>query len=46
MVFPSKEAEKMINVIFDEIDEMLEDAPAELKSMIKTKGMAKMQKIN
>lgn len=41
-----KEAEKMINVIFDEIDEMLEDAPAELKSMIKTKGMAKMQKIN
>lgn len=40
-----KEAEKMINVIFDEIDEMLEDAPAELKSMIKTKGMAKMQKI-
>ena len=41
-----KEAEKMINVIFDEIDEMLEDAPQELKSMIKTKGMAKMQKIN
>lgn len=40
-----KEAEKMINVIFDEIDEMLEDAPAELKTMIKTKGMSKMQKI-
>lgn len=40
-----REAEKMINVIFDELDEMLQDAPAELKTMIKNKGMAKMQKI-
>lgn len=40
------EAEKMLNVVFDEIDEMLEDAPQELKNMIKTKGMTRFQKIS
>lgn len=40
-----REAEKMLNVVFDEIDEMLEDAPQELKNMVKTKGMTRFQKI-
>ena len=40
-----KEAEKMINVIFDELEESLSDAPKEVKDMIKNKGMAKLQKI-
>lgn len=40
-----KEGEKMLNVIFDEIDEMLQDASPEMRSMVKTKGMARMQKI-
>ena len=41
-----REAEKMLNVVFDEIDEMLEDAPPEMKSMVKTKGMTRFQKIS
>ncbi len=41
-----KEAEKMINVIFDELEESLSDAPKEVKDMIKSKGMTKLQKIN
>lgn len=41
-----KEAEKMINVIFDELEESLSDAPKEVKDMIKNKGMAKLQKMN
>lgn len=41
-----REAEKMLNVVFDEIDEMIEDAPPEMKSMVKTKGMARFQKIS
>ena len=40
-----KEGEKMVNVILDEIEEMLQDAPAEMKSMVKSKVMTKMQKI-
>jgi len=40
-----KETEKMLNVVFDEIDEMLEDASPEVKSLVKTKGMARFQKI-
>lgn len=39
------EAEKMLNVVFDEIDEMLEDATPEMKNMVKTKGMTRFQKI-
>lgn len=40
-----KETEKMLNVVFDEIDEMLEGASPEVKSLVKTKGMARFQKI-
>lgn len=40
-----KEGEKMLGVIFDEIEEMLADAPSELKNMVKTKGLARLQKI-
>lgn len=40
-----KEAEKMVNVIFDELEESLSDAPKEVKDMIKNKGMTKLQKI-
>lgn len=40
-----REAEKMLNVIFDEVDEMLQDASPEMRSMVKTKGLARMQKI-
>ena len=40
-----KEMEKVLNVVFDEIDEMLEDSTPEMKSMVKTKGMARFQKI-
>lgn len=41
-----QEMEKVLNVVFDEIDEMLEDASPELKNMVKTKTMARMQKIS
>lgn len=41
-----REAEKMLNVVFDEIDEMLSDAPPEMKNMVKTKGMTRFQKIS
>lgn len=40
-----KEMEKVLNVVFDEIDEMLEDSTPEMKSMVKTKGMARFQKM-
>ena len=40
-----KEGEKMLNVIIDELMEMVSDATPEMKNMIKTKGMAAMQKI-
>ncbi len=40
-----KEMEKVLNVVFDEIDDMLQDAPAEMKNMVKSKGMSRMQKI-
>lgn len=40
-----KEGEKMLNVIIDELMEMVNDATPEMKNMIKTKGMAAMQKI-
>lgn len=40
-----KEGEKMLNVIMDEIDEMLQDTTPEMKNMVKTKVMARMQKI-
>lgn len=41
-----REAEKVLNVVFDELDEMLEDAPPEMKNMVKTKGMTRFQKIS
>lgn len=40
-----REAEKMVSVVLDEIDEMLEGASPELKNMVKTKTMSRMQKI-
>lgn len=40
-----KEGEKFLNVFFDELDEMLQDATPEMKNMVKTKTMARMQKI-
>lgn len=40
------EFEKVLNIVLDEIDDMLEDAPPEMKNMAKTKGMARLQKIN
>lgn len=39
------EFEKVLNIVLDEIDDMLEDAPPEMKNMAKTKGMARLQKI-
>lgn len=35
----------LLNVFFDELDEIMKDASPEMRSMIKTKGMARMQKI-
>lgn len=40
-----REAEKFVNVATDEIMEMLEDASPEVKNMVKTKVMSKMQKM-
>lgn len=40
------EFEKVLNIVLDEIDDMLEDAPQEMKNMAKTKGMARLQKIS
>ncbi len=40
-----REAEKFVNVATDEIMEMLEDASPEVKNMVKTKVMSKMQKL-
>ncbi len=40
-----KEAEKTANVFLDALVEMVEDESPEVKSMIKTKGMSKLQKI-
>lgn len=40
-----REMEKVLGVVFDEIDEMLEDASPEMKNMVKTKTMSRMQKI-
>lgn len=40
-----QEMEKVLNVVFDEIDEMIEDASPEIKNMVKTKGMSRFQKI-
>ena len=40
-----REAEKVLNVVFDEIDEMLDGATPEMKNMVKTKTMSRMQKI-
>lgn len=40
-----REGEKFLNVFFDELDEIMKDASPEMRSMIKTKGMARMQKI-
>lgn len=40
-----QEMEKVLNVVFDEIDEMMEDASPEIKNMVKTKGMSRFQKI-
>lgn len=40
------EMEKVLNVVFDEIDEMLEDASPEVKNMVKSKGLSRFQKIS
>lgn len=40
-----KEGEKLTNIILDEIEDILADAPPEMKSMFKSKVMTKMQKI-
>lgn len=40
------EFEKVLNIVLDEIDDMLADAPPEMKNMAKTKGMARLQKIS
>lgn len=40
------EFEKVLNVVLDELGDMLEDAPPEMKNMAKTKGMARLQKIS
>lgn len=40
------EFEKVLNIVLDEIDDMLEDAPPEMKNMVKTKGMTRFQKIS
>lgn len=40
-----REMEKVLGVVFDEIDEMLEDASPEMKNMVKTKTMSRMQRI-
>lgn len=40
-----REAEKVLNVVFDEIDEMLDGTTPEMKNMVKTKTMSRMQKI-
>ena len=40
------EFEKVLNIVLDEIDDMLQDAPPEMKNMAKTKGMARLQKIS
>lgn len=40
-----KEGEKMLNVIFDELTEITKDASPEMRSMVKTKGMSYLQKI-
>lgn len=41
-----QEIEKFLNVFFDDVDEMLEDAAPEVKNMVKTKTMSRMQKIS
>lgn len=40
-----KEGEKFLNVFFDELNEILKDASPEMRSMIKSKGLAQIQKI-
>lgn len=40
------EFEKVLNVVLDELDDMLADAPPEMKNMAKTKGIARLQKIS
>lgn len=40
-----REAEKMVNVFMDGLEEALEDSPIEVKSMVKTKATSRLQKI-
>lgn len=40
-----KEGEKFLNVIFDELEEVMDGSSPEMRSMVKTKGLARMQKI-
>lgn len=40
-----KEAEKFVNVILDELEDALEDASPEVKNMVKSKTVSKMQKM-
>lgn len=40
-----KEGEKFLNVFFDELNDILKDASPEMRSMVKSKGLAQMQKI-
>lgn len=41
-----REGEKMLNVIFDELNEILQDASPEMRNMVKTKGLNHFQKMN
>lgn len=40
-----REAEKFVNVILDELEDALEDASPEVKNMVKSKTVSKMQKM-
>lgn len=40
-----KEGEKFLNVFFDELNDILKEASPEMRSMVKSKGLAQMQKI-
>lgn len=40
-----KEAEKLANIVIDELIESIEDTSPEIKNMVKTKVMSKMQKV-
>lgn len=41
-----REAEKMVNVFMDGLEEALEDSPIEVKNMVKTKATSRLQKMS